>query len=60
MLIDKLDELRHEFNEYEYYDDFEIAHDISKLKEIICILERKAICIDILNFDEDVDYEEKY
>jgi hypothetical protein len=51
MYINKLDELIKEFQDYEYYELEELEEDIVKVENILSILRKKGICIEILNFD---------
>jgi hypothetical protein len=53
MYINKLDEIIKEFQDYEYYDNEELEEDISKIKYILLVLEKKGVCFDILNYEEE-------
>jgi hypothetical protein len=53
MYINKLDELKTEFSDYEYDEKEELSEDIEKIIQILSILRKKVICIEIANFDEE-------
>lgn len=53
MYINKLDEIIKEFQDYDYYDNEELEEDILKIEYILLILEKKGVCLDILNYKEE-------
>ena len=55
MYINKLEELKKEFEEYEYdiEEIEELEEDIAILEYILMILKRKSICMEISNFDNE-------
>lgn len=54
MYINKLDELKKEFSDYEYEEKEELEEDIEKVIQILSILRKKSICIEISNLDEEL------